>query len=323
VVLEAKLDRGRGPVATVLVQNGTLKVGDTFIAGAIYGKVRAMFDDRSAPLKEAPPSTPAEVLGLQALPQAGDSLYVIEDTDKAKQIGSYRQGQLREKQLQKSARLSLEHLHELLRPGEQKELPLILKADVQGSVEVLTDTLSKLSNERVKIRFIHSAAGAITESDVLLASASNAIIIGFNVRPEKAAQELADREGVDIRLYTIIYNVSNEIKSAMIGMLEATSHEKYMGRAEVRDTFRVPKFGLVAGSYILDGIIKKSAEIRLLRDNVVIHEGKIGSLRRFKEDVGEVRSGFECGIGLEHFADIKIGDIIEAYVIEKIQPTSL
>ena len=204
-----------------------------------------------------------------------------------------------------------------------KELPLILKCDVQGSVEVLTDVLNKLSTEKVKVRILHSGAGAVTETDVLLASASNAIIIGFSVRPERKAQELAEAEGVEIRLYTVIYNVANDIKNAMIGLLEYKTQEKYLGRAEVRDTFRVPKFGFVAGSHVLDGIIKRNAEVRLLRDNVVVHEGKIASLRRFKDDVGEVKSGFECGIGFEGFSDIKVGDIIEAYTIEKIQPTSL
>ncbi len=210
-----------------------------------------------------------------------------------------------------------------MREGTVKELPLILKCDVQGSVEVLTDVLNKLSTDKVKVRILHSGAGAVTETDVLLASASNAIIIGFNVRPERKAQDLADAEGVEIRLYTVIYNVANDIKNAMIGMLEYTTHEKYLGRAEVRDTFKVPKFGFVAGSYILDGIIRRNSEVRLLRDNVVIHEGKIGSLRRFKDDVSEVKSGFECGIGFERFSDVKVGDIIEAYTIEKVQPTTL
>ena len=210
-----------------------------------------------------------------------------------------------------------------MREGTVKELPLIVKGDVQGSVEVVTDMLNKLSTEKAKVKILHSGAGAVTETDVLLASASNAIIIGFNVRPERKAQELADSEGVEIRLYTVIYNLTNDIQAAMIGMLEYTTHEKYVGRAEVRDTFRVPKFGFIAGSYVLDGVIRRNAEARLLRDNAVIHEGKIGSLRRFKDDVSEVKSGFECGIGFEHFSDVKVGDIIEAYIIEKIQPTSL
>jgi len=323
VVLEAKVDIGRGRVATVLVQNGTLRVGDSFVAGAVHGRVRALVNDRGKTILEAGPSMPVEIQGLADLPQAGDSLQVFEDANKARQVAEYRQTRLREQSLRATARLSLQALYEAMKQGTVKELPLILKADVQGSVEVLTDILTKLSTEKVKVRILHTGAGAITETDVLLASASNAIIIGFNVRPERKAQELADSEGVEIRLYTVIYNVANEIKNAMIGMLEYTTRERYLGRAEVRDTFRVPKYGFVAGSYILDGILRRNAEVRLLRDNVVIHEGKIGSLRRFKDDVAEVKTGFECGIGFEHFSDVKVGDIIEAYVTEKVQPTSL
>ena len=323
VVLEAKLDRGRGCVATVLVQNGTLQVGDPFVAGAVHGRVRALIDDRGEIISDAGPSVPVEIQGLQDLPRAGDTFQVFENANKARQVAEYRQAKVREQSLRATARLSLQALFEQMRQGAVKELPLILKCDVQGSVEVLTDVLNKLGSERVKVRILHSGAGAITETDVLLASASNAIIIGFNVRPERKAQELADVEGVEIRLYTVIYNVANDIKNAMIGMLEHTTHEKYLGRAEVRDTFKVPKYGFVAGSYIVDGTIRRSAEIRLLRDNVVIHEGKIGSLRRFKDDVQEVKSGFECGIALDRYSDVKVGDIIEAYIIEKIQPTSL
>jgi len=323
VVLEAKVDKGRGVVATVLVQNGTLHVGDSFVAGAVHGRVRALTNDRGKNIESAGPSTPVEIQGLQELPQAGDTYQVFDDVTKARQVAEYRQTKLREKALRATARLSLQALFEQMREGTVKELPIILKCDVQGSVEVLTDVLNKLSTEKVKVRILHSGAGAVTETDVLLAAASDAIIIGFNVRPERKAQELADAEGVEIRLYTVIYNVANDIKNAMIGMLEYTEHEKYMGRAEVRDTFRVPKYGFVAGSYILDGVIRRNAEVRLLRDNVVIHEGKIGSLRRFKDDVSEVKSGFECGIGFEHFSDVKVGDIIEAYIIEKVQPTTL
>jgi len=257
------------------------------------------------------------------LPQAGDSFHVFEDAAKARQVAEHRQAKLREQTLRSTSRLSLQALFEQMREGTVKELPIILKADVQGSVEVLSDVLNKLSTEKVKVRILHSGAGAVTETDVLLASASNAIIIGFNVRPERKAQELADSEGVEVRLYTVIYNAANDIRAAMIGILEYTTREKYLGRAEVRDTFRVPKFGFVAGSYILDGVIRRNADVRLLRDNVVIHQGKIGSLRRFKDDVSEVKSGFECGIGFEHFSDVKVGDIIEAYLIEKVQPTSL
>ncbi len=317
-VLEAKLDRGRGPVATVLVQNGTLRIGDSFIVGAIYGKVRAMFDDHGRPVLVAPPSTPVEVLGLEDVPQAGDRVQVIEDTLKARQIALHRQGKLRDAALAKSARLTLEQLHEQLAAGDVKELPLIIKADVQGSVEVLSETLIKLSNDRVKIKVIHAGAGAITESDILLASASNAVVIGFNVRPERKATELAALESVDIRLHTIIYNVTDEIKKAMVGLLAITYKETILGRAEVRDTFRITKVGTVAGCMIQDGKFTRDSQIRLLRDNVVIHTGKVRSLRRFKEDVSEVRSGMECGISLENYNDVKDGDVIEAFVKERV-----
>jgi len=317
-VLEAKLDRGRGPVATVLIQNGTLKIGDSFIVGAIYGKVRALFDDHGRPVLEAPPSTPAEVLGLEDVPQAGDRLQVIEDTLKARQIALHRQGKLRDAALAKTARLTLEQLHEQLAAGDVKELPLIIKADVQGSVEVLSETLVKLSTDRVKIKVIHAGAGAITESDVLLASASNAVIIGFNVRPERKATELAQLETVDIRLHTIIYNVTEEIKKAMVGLLAITYKETSLGRADVRDTFRITKVGTVAGCVIQDGKIARDSQIRLVRDHVVVHEGKVRSLRRFKDDVAEVKTGMECGISLENYNDVKVGDVIEAYVRERV-----
>jgi translation initiation factor IF-2 len=323
VVLEAKVDRGRGCVATVLVQNGTLRQSDSFVAGSINGRVRALVNDRGRIIESAGPSIPVEILGLQDLPRAGDIFQVFEDATKARQVAEFRKSKEREAALQKTSRLSLQELYDQMREGIVKELPLIVKADVQGSVEVVTEMLNKLSTEKVKVRILHSGAGAVTETDVLLASASNAIVIGFNVRPERKAQDLADTEGVEIRLYTVIYNLTNEIKSAMIGMLEKTVHEKYMGRAEVRDTFRTPKFGVIAGSYVQDGLIRRNSEARLLRDNTVIHEGKISSLRRFKDDVTEVKSGFECGIGFERFDDIKVGDVIETYVIEKIQPTTL
>jgi translation initiation factor IF-2 len=323
IILEAKVDKGRGSVATVLVQNGTLERGDPVVAGSVHGRVRALINDRGSLLTTAGPSIPVEIQGLQDLPQAGDIFQVFKDPTKARQVAEYRQAKAREKALQKTARLSLQALYEQMREGTVKELPLIIKADVQGSAEVATEMLMKLNTEKAKVKILHSGAGAVTETDVLLASASNAIIIGFNVRPERKAQELAESEGVEIRLYTVIYNLTNDVKAAMIGMLEHTTQEKYEGRAEVRDTFRVPKFGFIAGSYVLDGVIRRNADARLLRDNAVIHEGKIVSLRRFKDDVSEVKSGLECGIGFERFSDVKVGDIIEAYVIEKIQPTSL
>ncbi len=317
-VLEAKLDRGRGPVATVLVQNGTLRAGNSFIVGAVYGKVRAMLDDRGRPVTEAPPSTPVEVLGLEDVPQAGDRILAIEDTVKARQIALHRQAQRREAALAKSARLTLEQLHQQLAAGDVKELPLIIKADVQGSVEVLADTLNKLSTEKVKIKVIHAGVGAITETDVLLASASNAVIIGFNVRPERKAMELAQLEKVDIRLHTIIYHVTDEIKKAMAGLLAVTFKEVALGHAGVRETFYISKVGTVAGCSVQDGKITREAKIRLLRDNVVVYEGRARSLRRFKEDVPEVKTGMECGVALENFSDVKVGDVIEAYVTERV-----
>ena len=318
VVLEAKLDRGRGPVATVLVQNGTLRAGDNFVVGNVYGKVRAMFDDRGAQLEEAPPSTPVEILGMEGLPQAGDQFVVVADRDKARGISGYREQKAREATLAKSSRVSLEGLAEQLKTAGTKELNIILKADVGGSVEVLSDLLAKLSNDKVRLKVLRSGVGAITETDVLLASASNAIIIGFNVRPERKAQELAEQEKVDIRLHSIIYELQDEIKRAMSGLLEPTFKENYQGRAEVRDTFRIPKVGTVAGCYVQDGIIKRDSEVRLLRDNVVMFKGKVGSLRRFKEDASEVRNGMECGISISNYGDIKVGDVIEAFVTERI-----
>ncbi|MBZ5532467.1 MAG: translation initiation factor IF-2 [Acidobacteriia bacterium] len=316
-VVEAKIDRGRGSVATVLVQNGTLRVGDNFIVGNIFGKVRAMFDDRGNLVEEAPPSTPVEVLGLEGLPEAGDQLLVA-DREKARQISEYREQKAREATLAKSSKISLEGLAEQIKNAGMKELALILKTDVQGSAEVLADTLTKLSNDKVKIKILRSGVGAITENDVLLASASNAVVIGFNVRPERKAQELAEMEKVDIRLHSIIYELQDEIKKAMTGMLEPIIKETYQGRAEVRETFRVPKVGTVAGCQVLDGIIKRDSEIRLVRDSVQVYKGKIGSLKRFKDDASEVRNGMECGINIQNFNDIKKGDVIEAFVTEKI-----
>jgi translation initiation factor IF-2 len=316
-VVEAKVDRGRGVVATVLVQNGTLRVGDNFIIGNTFGKVRAMFDDRSKAVEEAPPSTPVEVLGLEGLPQSGDVLMVA-DREKARQIAEYREQRAREATLAKSSKLSLEGLAEQIKTAGMKELPIILKADVQGSSEVLADTLTRLSNDKVKIKILHTGVGAINENDVLLASASNAVIIGFNVRPERKAQELADMEKIDIRLHSIIYELQDQIKKAMLGLLEPIIKETYQGRAEVRDTFRVPKAGTIAGCYVLDGIIKRDSDVRLVRDGVQVYKGRVGSLKRFKDDASEVRNGMECGINLANFNDVKKGDVIEAFVTERI-----
>jgi len=326
VVLEAKLDRGRGSVATALVQQGTLHVGDPFIVGQIFGKVRAMFNDRGEPVIEAGPATPVEVLGLQGVPQAGESFQVVSDVSRAQQISSHRQSAERQRTLIKTTKRGIEALGET----DVKELLVIIKADVQGSVEVLKSTLQKMSSERVKVKVVRSGVGAITEYDVLLASATQAgsaatavVIIGFNVRPESRANDLAKQEGVDIRLHSIIYKVEEEIKAAQIGMLEKIEKEKILGKAEVREVFRVPRAGVIAGCMVIDGTIRRNARARLIRDGVVTWEGNIASLRRFKDDVSEVREGFECGIGLENFNDVKAADQIEAYIIEKIAATEL
>ena len=326
VVLEAKLDRGRGAVATVLVQQGTLRIHEPFIVGQISGKVRAMFNDRGEPITEAGPATPVEVLGLQGVPQAGESLQVVSDITKAQSISQHRQMLSRQATLLQTTKRGIEALGE----SEVKELLVIIKADVQGSVEVLKSTLQKLSTDRVKVKVIRSGVGAITESDVLLGSATQAgssssavVIIGFNVRPEARAADVAKQESVDIRLHSIIYKVEEEIRAAMIGMLEAIEKEKILGKAAVREVFRVPRAGVVAGCMIVDGTIRRNARARLIRDAVVSWEGNIASLRRFKDDVSEVREGFECGISLENFNDVKVGDQIEAYIIERVAATEL
>jgi translation initiation factor IF-2 len=320
-VLESRVDRGRGPVATMLVQNGTLHAGDVFICGAVFGKVRAMFDDKGHTVKSAGPATPVEVLGLQGVPEAGDQFQVTDEA-RARHLVEYRQAKIREAVLARSAgaRLTLDQLHEQLRVGEVKELPIVIKADVQGSVEVLSEMLPKLSNDQVKLKIIHASVGAVSETDVLLASASSAIIIAFNVRPERKAAELAQQEHVDIRSYSIIYEVSDEIKKAMTGLLEPVFKEAHLGRAEVRDAFRIKGVGTVAGCYVLDGIVKRDAEVRVVRDGVVVYTGRIHSLRRFKEDATEVRAGYECGIGVSNFNDVKVGDILECFAVQKIAP---
>jgi translation initiation factor IF-2 len=323
-VIEAKLDRGRGPVAHVLVQDGTISEGDLFIAGTVDGKVRALFDDVGRKIKKAGPSTPVEVLGLSALPSPGDLFQVIDDPIKARQVVTYRQAQAKEKSLfGKGARLTLESLQQQMAEGGMKELPIIIKADVQGSAEVLADSLIKLSDERVKVRIIHSGAGAINESDVLLATASAAIIIGFNVRPDRNATEVADRAGVDIRLHSIIYNVTDEMKKAMSGLLEPTFKETRLGSAQVRQIFKTPKTGTIAGCMVIDGRITRSGETtaRLVRDGAVAWTGKLSSLRRFKDDVSEVKVGLECGIALDRFNDVKTGDVIEVFTVERIAQT--
>jgi len=317
-VLEAKLDRGRGAVATVLVQDGTLHLNDSYIVGNTFGKVRAMFDDRGRALEEAGPSTPVEVLGLEAMPDSGDTFLVVADRDKAKGIAQYRKMKEREAQLAKSSRVSLEGLAEQIRQAGVKDLALIIKGDVTGSVEVLGDSLVRMSTEKVRVKVIHSGVGSITESDVLLATASNAIIIGFNVRPERKAAELAQQEGVEIRLHSIIYELQDEMRLAMMGLLEPTFKENYVGRAEVINVFRIPKVGTIAGCRVLDGVIRRDVEIKVMRGTEQVFKGKIGSLKRFKDDVREVTNGMECGIGLSGFSDLKEGDMIEAFSTEKM-----
>ncbi|MHB1935476.1 MAG: translation initiation factor IF-2 [Acidobacteriaceae bacterium] len=317
-VIESKLDRGRGAVSTVLVQNGTLRLGDTFVVGNTFGKVRAMFDDRGRAMVDAGPSTPVEILGLESIPDAGDVFTVVADRDKAKNVAQYRKMKERESQLAKSSRVSLEGLAEQIKQAGVKDLPIIIKGDVQGSVEVLAESLPRLSTEKVRVKVIHSGVGAITESDILLASASDAIVIGFNVRPERKAAELAAQEGVDIRLHSIIYELQDEMRKAMLGLLEATIKENYLGRAEVANVFKIPKVGAVAGCRVTDGMFKRDSEVRVLRDDVQIYKGRLASLKRFKDDASEVRNGMECGISIQNFNDIKVGDVLEAFTAEKI-----
>jgi len=320
-IVEGKLDKGRGPVATVLVQEGTLKLGDYCVVGVHSGRVRAMQNDRGEKVLEAGPSTPVELIGLSGVPDAGDVFVAMKDERQAKEIATLRQIKQRELELAKHTKLSLEDLYSKIQAGEVKDLNVIVKGDVQGSVEAVGESLRKLSTAAVRLNVLHSAVGAVTETDVNLASASNAIIIGFNVRPEVKAQALAEKEGVDIRQYSIIYNAVEDVKKAMEGLLSPIFKEKYLGRAEIRDVFSVPKVGNVAGCYIQDGKVVRNAQVRLLRDNIVVYEGKMSSLRRFKDDVKEVATGYECGIGLENYNDIKVGDIIEAFEMEKIAAT--
>ncbi len=317
-VVEAKLDKGRGPVATVLVQEGTLKSGDYCVVGIHSGRVRAMQNDRGEKVLSAGPSMPVELIGLSGVPDAGDVFVAMKDEKQAKEIATLRQIKQRELELAKHSRMSLDQLYQKIQKGEVKDLNVIVKGDVQGSVEAVGEALRKLSTDAVRLNVLHSAVGAVTETDVNLATASNAIIIGFNVRPEVKAQNMAEKESVDIRLYNIIYDAVEDVKKAMEGLLEPTFKEKYLGRAEIREVFSVPKIGNVAGSYIQDGKMQRNAQVRLLRDNVVVYEGKLSSLRRIKDDVKEVATGYECGIGLENYNDIKIGDIIEAFEIEKV-----
>ncbi len=319
-VIEAKLDKGRGPVATILIQEGTLRTGDFYLCGVNSGRVRNMFNDRGQRLDIAGPSMPIEVLGLSGVPNAGDDFIALTDEKQAKMIAEHRLVKLREKELTRTSKVTLESLFEQIQEGEIKELKIILKADVHGSLEAISDSLLKLSTSEVKINLIHYGTGAVTETDVMLASASNAIVIGFNVRSETKVQELAEQEHVDLRFYDIIYQLLNEIKDAMVGMLEPTYKENVIGRAEVRQTFQVPKIGMIAGCAVLEGRVERNARARVLRDHVVVYDGKISSLRRFKDDAKEVKAGFECGIGIENFNDIKVNDILEVYELQEVAP---
>jgi len=320
VVLEARKEKGRGIVATVIVQQGTLRIGDPFFCGSTWGRVRALTDDRGARVDAAGPSQPVEIMGFEDVPDAGDILQGVDSEDRAFEVASFRTQRDKEEGLAASRKVSLDTLFDQMAESETKELNVVVKADVQGSVEVLKDTLEHLSTDKVKISVLHSSVGAVTTNDVMLASASNAIVVGFNVRPERTAKDLAETEQVDIRLYTVIYNLIDDIRNAMVGLLEPVFREEELGHAEVREVFRVPKVGAIAGSHVIDGIITRSAKVRLLRDHTVIYEGQISSLRRFKDDASEVRQGFDCGIGLERYQDIKVGDVIEAYRMVEMTP---
>lgn len=318
IIIEAKLDRGRGPVATVLIQEGTLREGDAFVSKTEFGSVRAMINDQGRRIKEAGPSMPVEVIGFSSVPQTGGEFFCVEDEKKARSIADYWTRKAREKELSSLSKVTLEQLYQRIKEGV-KECNVIIKADVQGSIEAISDALNKLSTDDIKLKIIHSSTGAISETDVMLASASQAIIIGFNVRPDARVVEVAQQEGVEIKLYNIIYNVIADVRAAMEGLLDPEYREVVQGRAEVRELFKVPKVGTVAGCYITDGKIMRSNNLKLVRDSVVVFDGKILSLRRFKDDAREVAAGFECGIGIEGFNDIHPGDVLEAYVIETLE----
>jgi translation initiation factor IF-2 len=319
-VVEAKLDSGRGAVATVLVKQGTLKIHDPVVCGIHYGKIRALVNDRGMNLKSAGPSMPVEIIGLSGVPNAGDELLSLLDEKNAKQVSSHRIKKQRSKELAKTSRLSLEKLYEQIQTNRVKDLNLIIKTDVHGSIEALEEALIKLSNEEVKINVVHSATGTLTESDISLATVSDAIIIGFNVRPTSKIQALAHEENVDIRFYNVIYDIIKDIKDAILGMMSSTFEERILGKAEVREVFHVPKVGAIAGCYVTEGKIERGQLARVLRDWVVCHDGKISSLRHFKDDIKEAQSGYECGIGIQKYNDIKVGDIIECYYLEEIKP---
>jgi translation initiation factor IF-2 len=319
-VVEAKIDSGRGSIATVLVREGTLRAGEPVVCGMYYGRTRAMLDDRGNQIESAGPSIPVEIVGLSGVPMAGDEFFALKDEKNAKQVSEHRQQKQRSKELAQSSRLSLDKLYERMQAGEVKDLNLIIKADVHGSIEALDDSLTKLSNDEVNVNVVHSASGTIAESDISLATVSNAIIIGFNVRPTPKVQAMANEENVDMRFYSVIYDVITDVKNAMAGMMASTFEEQVLGTAEVREVFQIPKVGNIAGCYVTAGKIERGQNLRLLRDGVVVFEGKNSSLRRFKDDVKEVQAGYECGIGIEHFNDIKVGDTIDCYFMKEIRP---
>lgn len=318
-VIESKLDKGRGPVATVLVQNGTLRVGDIVVAGTAVGHVRAMNDDKGRSVKKAGPSIPVEILGLSEVPEGGDTFYAVDDERKAREVVENRKFKEKQSKQQKASAISLDNLFEHIESGKMKDLNIIVKADVQGSVEAVTQSLTRISNDEVRVNVIHGAVGAVTESDVMLASASGAIIVGFNVRPTPGAATAAENDEVDIRLYRVIYDAIEDIEKALKGMLEPTFREAVTGHAEIRTTFRVSGVGTIGGAYVTDGKILRSSKVRVVRDGIVIHEGELGSLKRFKDDVKEVTSGYECGLSIDKFNDIKDGDVVEAYVMEQVE----
>jgi len=322
-VIEARLDRGRGPVATVLVQRGTLKVGALVVAGSHWGRVRALIDDKGATLEAATPSTPVEVLGFSGAPDAGDRVAVVESEARAREITEYRERQKREQLGARgpAVRTSLSDMMSNLKAAGRKELPIVLKGDVQGSVEAITSALEKLGNDEVMARVIHGAAGGITESDVTLATASKAVILGFNVRANKEARDLAEQDGVEIRYYNIIYNLVDDVKAALSGMLSPTLRETMLGNAQILELFNISKVGLVAGCRVTDGVVQRGSHVRLIRDSVVVHEGKLSTLKRFKDEVAQVQAGQECGMAFENYHDMRVGDVIECYTVEEIRRT--
>src|SRR3990167_8627401 len=323
VVIESRLDKGQGPVATVLVQSGTLKRGDMVLAGSVFGRVRAMLDENGKEVKEAGPSIPVEVLGLSDVPNAGEETIVLNDERKAREIALFRQGKFRDVKLARQQASKLENMLEQMTEGEVKSLPLIIKSDVQGSYEALSTSLQKLSTDEIKVNVLHTGVGAITESDVNLAVASKAVVIGFNVRADVGARKLIESSGVDVRYYNIIYEAVDEVRAALTGMLSPEQKENIIGLVEIRQVFRISKIGAIAGCYVLDGIVKRGSKVRVLRDNVVIHDGELDSLKRFKDDVKEVKAGFECGLSIKNFNEINEGDQLEVYEMVEVARTTL